>query len=68
MMLFFYRVFHGFGQAKCSYGGLVLGLSQFTPLLPVSTKDSRIKKAQLRKTQSKFFNFGGLLFRNRTID
>jgi len=29
----YYRVFHSFGQAKFSYGGLVLGLSQFS-LLP----------------------------------
>jgi len=26
----YYRAFHGFGQAKFSYGGLILGLSQFT--------------------------------------
>ncbi len=33
----YYRAFHGFGQAKFSYGGLVLGLSQFTllPQLPL---------------------------------
>jgi hypothetical protein len=28
-----YRVFHGFGQAKLSDGGLILGSSQF-PILP----------------------------------
>jgi len=32
-----YRVFHGFGQAKFAYGGLILGSSQFTllPKLPL---------------------------------
>jgi len=31
------RAFHGFGQAKFAYGGLVLGSSLFTilPLLPL---------------------------------
>ena len=31
-----YRAFHRFGQAKIAYGGLVLGLSQFSilPQLP----------------------------------
>ena len=31
--LILYRSFHGFGQAKFAYGGLILGLSQFA-LLP----------------------------------
>jgi len=33
------RAFHGFGQAKFAYGGLTLGLSQFTllPKLPLTT-------------------------------
>jgi len=35
----FYRAFHGFGQAKFAYGGLVLGSSQFSllPQLPLKT-------------------------------
>jgi len=35
----FYRVFHGFGQAKFAYGGSILGSSQFTllPQLPLKT-------------------------------
>ncbi len=34
-----YRAFHGFGQAKIAYGGLILGWSQFTilPQLPLKT-------------------------------
>jgi len=34
-----YRVSHGFGQAKFSDGGSILGSSQFTqlPLLPLKT-------------------------------
>jgi len=33
----FYRVFHGFGQAKVADGGLILGSIQFTqlPQLPL---------------------------------
>jgi len=35
----YYRVFHGFGQAKFPYGGSILGSSQFTllPQLPLKT-------------------------------
>jgi len=35
----FYRTFHGFGQAKFNYSGLILGTSQFTllPQLPLKT-------------------------------
>jgi len=33
---FYYRAFHGFGQAKFAYGGSILGSSQFT-LLPQLT-------------------------------
>jgi len=36
LWFFYYRAFHGFGQAKFAYGGSILGLSQFT-LLPQLT-------------------------------
>jgi len=44
------RLFHGFGQAKFAYGGLVLGLSQFSilpqlPLMP-SMNDAQLKSGQ----------------------
>ncbi len=37
---------------------------RFFVTLPVSTKDSRVKKAQLRKTANKFFNFGSSFLQN----
>jgi len=33
-----YRAFHGFGQAKFSYGSLALGSSQFTLLTQLPQK------------------------------
>jgi len=33
-----YREFHRFGQVKFAYGGLILGLSQFTLLLQLPLK------------------------------
>jgi len=45
-MIRIYRGFHGLGQAKFPYGGLDLGLSQFSLLLPLKLKvvkfDSKI--------------------------
>jgi len=35
---FFYKVFHGLGQAKFAYGGLILGSSQFTLLSQLPLK------------------------------
>ncbi len=39
IMVTTYRAFHGFGQAKFSCGGSILGSSQFTlmPQLPLKT-------------------------------
>jgi len=41
----YYRAFYGFGQAKFPYGGLVLGLSQFSllPQLPLKTTMLKLK-------------------------
>jgi hypothetical protein len=39
-----------------------------TTPLPVSTKDSRVKKAQLRKTATKFFKFGSTFLQNSRSD
>jgi len=43
-----YRAFHGFGQAKFSYGDLVLGSSQFSllPQLP-QKNDAQFKRGQI---------------------
>ncbi len=43
-------MFHGFGQGKFAYGGLILGLSQFTllPQLPLSKNDAQFKSGQYR--------------------
>jgi len=40
----FYIAFHGFGQVKFAYGGLILGSSQFALLLhrPQKTLDSKV--------------------------
>ncbi len=35
---YFFRVFHGFGQAKFAYDGSILGLSQFALLLQLPLK------------------------------
>jgi len=46
-----YRAFHGFGQVKFPYGGLVLGPSQFSPLpqLPQkATLNSKVVKFDLK--------------------
>ena len=43
---FFYKAFHRFGQAKITYGGLVLGLSQFS-LLPQLPKKMKLKWSKL---------------------
>jgi hypothetical protein len=43
----YYRLFHGFGQAKFPDGGLVLGLNQFSILPQLSPKkilDSKVVK------------------------
>jgi len=45
----FYRAFHRFEQALFAYGGIVLGLSQFTllPQLPLKTKlNSKVVKIE----------------------
>ncbi len=53
----YYRVFHGFGQAKFADGGSILGSSQFTQLsqLPLKTTLD-IKKGQkgLKNNESLF--------------
>jgi len=38
IFIFYYGTFHGFGQAKFPYDGLVLGSSQFS-LLPAASKN-----------------------------
>jgi hypothetical protein len=46
-----FRAFHGFGQAKFAYGGLVLGLSQFSQLpqlLLKTTLDLKVVKTDLK--------------------
>jgi hypothetical protein len=41
-----YIEFHGFGQAKFAYGGLVLGTSQFTAIAhdPITSKVVKINQ------------------------
>ena len=51
MNYMFYRAFHRFGQAEIAYGGLVLGLSQFSilPQLPLKmTLASKVVKIDLK--------------------
>jgi len=46
-----YRAFHGFGQAKFAYAGLVLGSSQFNllPQMPLKTMlDLKVAKINLK--------------------
>jgi hypothetical protein len=49
-----YRLFHGFGQAKFTYGGSILGSSQFTLLPPLPLK--MMLSLKLVKIDSKISN------------